>query len=199
MKRREVLLIPLRNKSALSSILSGFAYKLFSVNCRSKVFSLTKENTSTPSLKFSTFRSFKSNNPAKSIGYLGPAFRRIFMIDNYKVVDNYLSSLWRPLVFDNKTVFLFEKKTNLIVDNKRGRFVVENSFFQVCDYAKNLVISRCCFAEPCRATPGAIVQYVVLIPAGPNSGHFSFIAPVFFHWKTTDSFEETTLNFPKIY
>ena len=37
------------------------------------------------------------------------------------------------MVIENKTVFLLKRKTTLVVDNKCGCFLVDNSFFLVCD------------------------------------------------------------------
>lgn len=34
---------------------------------------------------------------------------------------------------DNKTVSIFKRITTVVVDNRRGSFVVDNSFFQVFD------------------------------------------------------------------
>ena len=48
-----------------------------------------------------------------------------------QVIDNKLTS--KKLVIDNKTVFLLKRKPTLVDDNKRGCFVVDNSFFLVCE------------------------------------------------------------------
>ena len=46
-----------------------------------------------------------------------------------QVTDN---KLLKKIFIHNKTVFLLKRKTTLIVDNKRGCFVVDNSFSPVC-------------------------------------------------------------------
>ena len=63
-----------------------------------------------------------------------------------------MCSTLKNISYRPKTAFLFKRKTNLVVDNKCGSFFVDNLFFLVYEkvvdnYAKNLVISRCCFEE----------------------------------------------------
>ena len=46
--------------------------------------------------------------------------------------SNQLQVVKNKLV-DNEVVFLFKRKTTLVVDNKRGSFVIENSLSPVCE------------------------------------------------------------------
>lgn len=84
------------------------------------------------------------------IVHLGPPQIRkknCYRLDNFLVVDSKKPSMTKHLeckssyrllmvknkVVENKLVFLLKRKTILVVDDKQGSFVIDNSLSPICD------------------------------------------------------------------
>ena len=81
---------------------------------------------------------------------LGPSQTRDLVVDNYLVVDNKKAKQTlknNHFRQQNSFPFQLKRKTTLIVDNKRGYFVVDNSFSLVCETATTTPFSQCLLPE----------------------------------------------------
>ena len=65
---------------------------------------------------------------------LGPRQTTETVVENCLVADYKKSSITnsKKIVIDNKTLFLFKRKTSLVIDKKLSSFIVDNLLFLDC-------------------------------------------------------------------